>query len=1248
MTGPADPLRPYVPEIVARWLDEAPDTLCRQVDGSLLFADLSGFTALSERLARLGREGAEQLTEVIDTVFSDLIAAADADSGQLLSFGGDALLLLFTSDEHERRAARAAHGLRAQVRGFGQLATGVGSVRLRVSIGVHSGSFAAALVGGGHRMLMLVGDEASATVRAEHAADAGDIVLSSATAAALPRPCVRERRGVHVLSRPPDVSSAPRIRTATGGDPARALPPRVRAHIESGVDLLQHRTATIAFLQISEVGAALREDAARTITDLHDIVTRTQEVADRRSVCVLAADIDDDAVKLVLAAGVPSSAGDDEERMLLVVREVMETSSSLSLRAGVHRGPLFAGTVGPAYRRTFTVMGDTVNLAARVMAHAEPGQLLATPEVVDRSRRAFTTLPVPAFVAKGKRAPVTALSVEGLATTQEVEAPSTADVVGRTHELTMLRDAWHTATDLRRPQFVELVGEPGIGKTTILSAFAADIPADQRVRLRGDLYTRTTPYRGLRSLLQLTARLPDDSPDLDAAVLTLGDRLDPQLRPLLPLLNDVLLCTLAATASTTALGDDARRRALAGLCTAVIGIACVTPTLFVLEDAHWFDDATAEWLSSLASSPPDRPWCIVSTRRPVDGGFCLDADAGARVEVHPLGEEAAAELIRSERGDRSAPPHLVRTISARAAGNPLYLRELVRALGPDDDVDILPGSLDALLTARLDQLPPGDRHLVCRASVLGQRFALHLLPVVLDEGSAPVTPGVLARIRDFVTPVPGERLGFGHALIRDAAYELLPYRTRRMLHGRVAEHLTASGSAEPGVLSYHYFAAQQWSEAWQSARSAADAALASHAPVEAAELLDRALESGRRIEGMQASVLLATGLELSRAYERSSRYDAAERAYRRIGRWATDPVDRARVKVQLAWLAERRSNIALAVRRARSAAALLEAPGISPELRDVCLAEARTIEGMGLELSGDHRAAAAALTDAVRLARRRRADRTEAQAASILDWALAMSGQLDEPVNLQRALDLYRSLDDVPGEAACLTNLGALAYLDGRWPEAVDYYRQGQAAHARSGDETSAALGAANTGEVLSDQGHWDDAVVVLTEALDVWRATGHEHGVAYALGLLGRTHARAHHFDEALGGLEEARDRHLAIGAKGDAAQVWLWLAEAHCLRGSADVVDETLAAGAEDGSVTAERIRATTLGLRSPASGVDALIAARAAAAAEHEVFETVVIDHTLAALDTVSARDHVTASQTLAQQLGVQRVSLPVSLT
>ena len=259
--------------------------------------------------------------------------------------------------------------------------------------------------------------------------------------------------------------------------------------------------------------------------------------------------------------------------------------------------------------------------------------------------------------------------------------------------------------------------------------------------------------------------------------------------------------------------------------------------------------------------------------------------------VHPLGDEAAAELIRAERGDRSAPP---------AAGQDDQRRErrATRSTSaswsarsdPMTSWMHYPDSLDALLTARLDQLPPDDRHLVCRASVLGQRFARDLLPVVLDEGSAAVTPRRLRRgSATSWRPFPASGSGFGHALIRDAAYQLLPYRTRRKLHGRVAEHLTASGQAEPGVLSYHYFAAQQWPEAWQSARSAADAALASHAPVEAAELSRPGPAVRPSNDDLPASALLATGLELSRAYERSSRYDAAERTYRRLGRLATDP-----------------------------------------------------------------------------------------------------------------------------------------------------------------------------------------------------------------------------------------------------------------------------------------------------------------------------------------------------------------------
>jgi tetratricopeptide (TPR) repeat protein len=259
-----------------------------------------------------------------------------------------------------------------------------------------------------------------------------------------------------------------------------------------------------------------------------------------------------------------------------------------------------------------------------------------------------------------------------------------------------------------------------------------------------------------------------------------------------------------------------------------------------------------------------------------------------------------------------------------------------------------------------------------------------------------------------------------------------------------------------------------------------------------------------------------------------------------------------------------------------------------------------------------------------------------------------MTGQLDEPVNLMRALDLYRQLGDVAGEASCLTNLGALAYLGGRWSEAVEFYRQGQSAHARAGDETSAALGAANTGEVLSDQGHWDMATTVLGEALEVWRSTGHEHGVAYAEGLMGRAAARSHDFDAAIELLDRARGRHLSVGAKGDAGQVWLWSAEAHCLSGDADATLRCLDDGADDGSVAAARVRATATALDDRTLGLERLHRARTRAKEEDEHFEAVCIDHTTAAVDPTRATEYLRASSAIADQLGVVRISCPAPLT
>ncbi|MCA1726740.1 MAG: adenylate/guanylate cyclase domain-containing protein [Actinobacteria bacterium] len=178
-------LRAYVPRLVLTWPEGA---RFRRLEGSLVFVDISGFTKMSERLARHGKVGAEEVTDVIGSCFTALLAVAYGQGGGLIKFGGDALLLFFQGAGHPARAARAGADMRRALREMGRIRTTAGLVSLRMSVGVHSGTFDYYLVGGSHRELIITGPAATRTVEMEAVAEAGDVLLSPDTARRSRRP----------------------------------------------------------------------------------------------------------------------------------------------------------------------------------------------------------------------------------------------------------------------------------------------------------------------------------------------------------------------------------------------------------------------------------------------------------------------------------------------------------------------------------------------------------------------------------------------------------------------------------------------------------------------------------------------------------------------------------------------------------------------------------------------------------------------------------------------------------------------------------------------------------------------------------------------------------------------------------------------------------------------------------------------------------------------------------------------------
>src|SRR5215218_3570154 len=436
--------RPYVPRAMLDHLALHPERRVRPVDGTCVFVDVSGFTKLSERLARRGgREGAEQLADAIGACFERVLAVAYAKGGGLLKFGGDALLLLFDGEAHVERACASALAMVAELREHGEIQTGKTSVQLRMSVGVHSADYLLFAVGRSHRELLIAGPAASAVVRMEKEAGTGEIVVSAATAAALPPSCLgAARRGGRLLRSAPTVIRRLRAWNGAGADATAAplaLSTALRAHVLAGPQPPEHRIVTVAFLRFEGTDALIAERGAAGAADvLHTLVTLVQDAADAEQVCFLGSDVDADGGKLILTAGAPRAHGDEDERMLLCLRRIVEVGPPLPLRIGATRGPLFAGDIGPHYRRTYTVMGDVVNIAARLMAKAPPGELYTTPEVLERSSTRVETRDVEPFRVKGKALPVQAVSVGRVVRGRDAArgpVPVRFPLIGREREL---------------------------------------------------------------------------------------------------------------------------------------------------------------------------------------------------------------------------------------------------------------------------------------------------------------------------------------------------------------------------------------------------------------------------------------------------------------------------------------------------------------------------------------------------------------------------------------------------------------------------------------------------------------------------------------------------------------------------------------------------------------------------------------------------------------------------------------------
>ena len=1156
-TGPPqeDRLRAYVPGALVDWLARGPATAWRVVDGTLVFADISGFTRLTERLARAGKVGAEEISQVLDTVFGSMLDPAYRHGADLVKWAGDAVLLLFDGAGHAVRACAAAWEMRAAIRSAGRVRGTSASASLTLSAGVHTGEVLLFLAGTGHRELMVAGPAATRTAQVQRDAPSGQIGISPATAAALDPALVGDPAGAgRLLQEPPRAAppAGPRARAVGVGSLAGYLPAPVAEHLRAGQADGEHRRAAVGFVQFTGADELVAADGpAALAAALEHLVGVAQHAARANEVTFLETDVCPGGGNIMLVAGAPRSVGRDEERLLATVRAILDQPGPLTLRAGVNAGRVFTGDLGPPYRRTYSVKGDAVNLAARLTAKAAPGELLATAQVLGRSAQGYDARPVAPFQVKGKSAAVRAFSVAGRA--QRIASPADGPLVGRETEAAALRDALDS---LRRGRggFIELSGEPGIGKSRLLGELLRLSESMRSVVVRCDPYGRSTPYAVAGTLLrELLGEPGEPAPAAVATALAAAvrDRV-PHLRPWLPLLATVVGADLPPTAEVARLAPAFRRPRLERAVSELLRALLRGPAVVAVEDAQFADEPSTSLLSLLLREAGEHGWLIVVTVEPSQAAFRVPAEAGTRLALGPLPAEAARALLVGLTEQAPLPPHQLAAIARRGAGNPMFLRELTALTAQDGDAEALPESVEGVIAAEIDRLAPVDRSALRAAAVAGTSFEPGLLEGALGK---PLDPGLLSRLSAFVVPEAAGAYRFRHALARDAAYEGLPFARRRLLHGRLAEAVERRAgdatAAEAATLSLHFFHAQRYQAATHYARIAGEQAAAAYANPEAAAFLVRALESARRQPRPVAEELARLAEALGDIRYRLGEFAAAARSFAEARASARpDPVAVARLCEKSALAVARTSGFSAALgwtSRGRRLLAGLPEPDVG---RTAALL--LTVRALLRYQQGRYAEAARVCAEAMTLAERCGARDVLGRALSLRDAADVALGRYQGERWAEQAVAIWRELGNLSWLARALNQVGMRAYFEGHWDEALSYYRQAADAFERTGDQWNAAIAASNLGEILSNQGRWAEAEQALLPAERVLRASGALSETAFVSSVLGRTAVRAGQPLAGLRLLEDALASYLKAGERNEVAATEIGIAEALTAAGS------------------------------------------------------------------------------------------------
>ena len=600
-----------------------------------------------------------------------------------------------------------------------------------------------------------------------------------------------------------------------------------------------------------------------------------------------------DAVFVIF--GAPIAHEDDPQRALRTAlgmqrafaehaaRLKKERSFELGLRIGIHTGMVVAGSVRSVAE--YGVMGDTVNTAQRIQAAAGPSETYVSQTTFRLTNREFTFREVGPIELKGKEKPILIYALTGERTDVRQAIDVSAPLVGRWMELSRL-DLAYQSSRLGHTEVVLIAGEPGIGKSRLLSEFTGlataaeeDAQTSERPRVMRWTFSRVNnrAYAGfiepILVELGIDATSAEAQSTLETKLEELGFANPSMVSPVL-----AQFCHLPGAPEPPADSEEWKRSMFITVYDLILALARGRPLLYILEDLHFADAASLDLLWFLASRTSRVPLLFLLAQR-IGPGTPEPRPSRTnftQLVLEPLSDEEAARIV--EATFDWLPAELRDRIVARAGGNPFFIEESLRSLVESGAVAKdatgewslrerpslleVPTTLHAVVAARIDRLPPTARECIQFASVIGQRFGDRVLREAGGSRIADAVDQLIAA--DLVLEAaPGERregrYRFKHAVVQEVAYNTLLVRRRAEMHKRVAiayETVMSENDLRDfyGALAHHYLLGDVAEKAVEYAWKAAQRATAIHAYVEAVRFAEQALELFEKLRMVDQAV----------------------------------------------------------------------------------------------------------------------------------------------------------------------------------------------------------------------------------------------------------------------------------------------------------------------------------------------------------------------------------------------------------